>query len=256
MNVLIVEDEQLAVERLEKLIRDYDPSINVLYTVDTVKEAAAFMSSHQDRLDLVFLDIQLADGKSFEIFGKINYSKPIIFTTAYDEYALKAFKLNSIDYLLKPVKYEELDAAINKFKELSKNAQPAPVIDGALIQSILQKGEKTFKQRFVVKFGSRIQFKNSGDVAYFYAEDKICYLMSSSECKRYIIDHTLEELDDKLIDPSRFFRINRQYILCIDAIKEVKARDNRLEIILTVPCDHQLMVSRGRTADFKDWINK
>ncbi|MEM7110621.1 MAG: LytTR family DNA-binding domain-containing protein [Bacteroidota bacterium] len=256
MNVLIVEDEQLAVERLEKLIRDYDPSINVLYTVDTVKEAAAFMSSHQDSLDLVFMDIQLADGKSFEIFGKINYSKPVIFTTAYDEYALRAFKLNSVDYLLKPIKYEELDAAINKYKELSRNPAPQPVVDSKLLQSILQKGEKTFKQRFVVKFGSRIQFKNSNEVAYFYAEDKICYLMSASERKRYVIDHTLEELDDKLLDPSLFFRINRQYIICVEAIKEVKAKDQRLEVLLSVPCEDNLKVSRGRTSDFKDWLNK
>ncbi|MEM8567068.1 MAG: LytTR family DNA-binding domain-containing protein [Bacteroidota bacterium] len=256
MNVLIVEDEQLAVERLEKLIRDYDPSINVLYTVDTVNEAAAFMSSHQDRLDLVFLDIQLADGKSFEIFGKINYSKPVIFTTAYDEYALKAFKLNSIDYLLKPIKYEELDAAINKFKELSKNSGSQPVVDNELLMSILQKGERSYKQRFVVKFGSRIQFKKSDEIAYFYAEDKICYLISSTSGKRYVIDHTLEELDDQLLNPGKFFRINRQYIICIDSVKEIKSRDNRLEVLLSVPSDGLLTVSRGRTSDFKDWLNK
>ncbi|MEM8568981.1 MAG: LytTR family DNA-binding domain-containing protein [Bacteroidota bacterium] len=255
MNVLIVEDEQLAVERLEKLIRDYDPSINVLYTVDTVKEAAAFMSSHQDRLDLVFMDIQLADGKSFEIFGKINYSKPVIFTTAYDEYALKAFKLNSIDYLLKPIKYEELDAAMNKFKELAKNSGDRPVVDNELLMSILQKGERSYKKRFVVKFGSRIQFKKSNEIAYFFAEDKICYLISSTSGKRYVIDHTLEELDDQLLNPGKFFRINRQYIICIDSVKEIKARDNRLEVLLSVPCDGLLTVSRGRASDFKDWLN-
>ena len=255
MNVLIVEDEQLAVERLERLIKDYDPSINVLYTVDTVKEAAAVMLSHQDRLDLVFLDIQLADGKSFEIFGKINYSKPVIFTTAYDEYALKAFKLNSIDYLLKPIKYEELDAALNKYKELANTADSKLTIDNDLLKSILLKGQKSYKQRFVVKFGSRIQFKRSNEVAYFYAEDKICYLMSASTAKRYVIDHTLEELDDQLLDPARFFRINRQYIICIDSIKEVKASDNRLEVLLAVPCEDRLIVSRGRTSDFKNWLN-
>lgn len=255
MNVLIVEDEQLAVERLEKLLKDYDPGINVLYTVDTVKEAAAFMQSHQDSLDIVFLDIQLADGKSFEIFGKINYSKPVIFTTAYDEYALKAFKLNSIDYLLKPVKYEELDAAINKFKELSQQAESPLKVDNELLKSMLLKGEKTYKQRFVVKFGSRIQFKNTSDVAYFYAEDKICFLNTFSEGKRYIIDHTLEELDDRLLDPEKYFRINRQYIICVDAIKEVRAKDNRMEIFLSVSCGDRLVVSRGRTSDFKIWLN-
>lgn len=129
MNVVIVEDEQLAVERLEQLLKDIDPTIQVLSSIDTVKEAAVFLSSHVDNIDLVFLDIQLADGKSFEIFTKINFNKPVIFTTAYDQFAIQAFKLNSIDYLLKPVLYDELQAAINKFKEIKSQKVNALSID-------------------------------------------------------------------------------------------------------------------------------
>ncbi|MEM9391927.1 MAG: LytTR family DNA-binding domain-containing protein, partial [Bacteroidota bacterium] len=130
-----------------------------------------------------------------------------------------------------------------------------PTIDGDLLKSILLKGQKSYQQRFVVKFGARIQFKKSDEIAYFYAEDKICYLMSAPGAKRYVIDHTLEELDGQLLDPARFFRINRQYIICVDSIKEVKANDNRLEVLLAAPCEDRLIVSRGRTSDFKSWLN-
>ncbi len=256
MNVLIVEDEALACERLEKMLAEYDPGINVLYSTDTVKDATVFMDTHRDNLDLVFLDIQLADGKSFEIFTKIDYPKPVIFTTAYDEYALKAFKLNSIDYLLKPVKAEELASALNKFKELSIEKIQAPMIDKELLSNILSQHSTRYKQRFLVKIGSRIQFRNATEAACFYAEDKICYLIVRPSGKKYMIDHTLEELSADLLDPRQFFRISRQHIVNIDTIQEVKSyQNNRLELVLNIPYDEKLVVSRGRTADFKDWLN-
>ena len=256
MNVLIVEDEALAYERLEKMLTDYDPGINVLYNIDTVKDAVAFMQSHRDNIDLVFLDIQLADGKSFEIFNKIDYPKPVIFTTAYDEYALQAFKLNSIDYLLKPIKYDELENALNKFKNLGNEPEPTPIIDKELISAILSQGGKRYKQRFLVKFGSRIQFKSCTEAAYFYAEDKICYLVTKPGGKKYMIDHTLEELSNDLLDPQQFFRISRQHIINIDTIQEVKSfHNNRLELVLNIPYEDKLVVSRGRVTDFKNWLN-
>ena len=256
MNVLIVEDEGLAAERLEKLLNDYDPDIKVLQIIDTVKDAAVFMRNNENKLDLVFLDIQLADGKSFEIFNKINYSKPVIFTTAYDEYALKAFKINSIDYLLKPIRLEELEAAVQKFKKLTANKSQIITLDEELIRTMLLKGTKAYKQRFLVKFGNRIQFKNTSEVAYFSAEDKICHLYLIPLSKKYLIEHTLEELDNTLLDPDKFFRINRQVIINIDAIKEVNSNKNSVEVLLTVPCESKLKVSRGRIADFKNWLNK
>lgn len=256
MNVLIVEDESLAAERLEKLLKQYDPSINILYQIDTVNDAAVFMDSHRDKLDLVFLDIQLADGKSFEIFNKITYNKPVIFTTAYDQYALNAFKVNSIDYLLKPIKLEELEAALNKYKEVASGSNSSNMaIDSDLIKSILH-SSKEFKQRFLVKYGNKIQFKNVEDAAFFSAEDKICHLHSYAPGKKYLIDHTLEELESQLLDPEKFFRINRQYILNIDSIKEVRNDNQRLTVILKTGSDRILQVSKTKTSEFKAWLDK
>lgn len=255
MNVLIVEDEPLAAERLEGLVHQYDPSINIMGMSDTVTDAAQFMKTKHDELDLVFLDIQLADGKSFEIFTKIDYYKPVIFTTAYDQYALKAFKLNSIDYLLKPIKLEELTMAIDKFKTIDSDHK-SNTLDADLINALLQNQAKSYKQRFLVKFGSRIQFKKVDEIGCFFAEDKICYLIERPTAKRYIIDNTLEDLNKELLDPNLFFRINRQFIVRIDCIKEIKSyANNRLEVFLNIPNEHKLVVSRNNVSDFKKWLN-
>lgn len=255
MKVLIVEDEQLAVDQLESLLRSYDPNITVLDRIDSVEQAVNYMNSHGNQIDLVFLDIQLADGKSFEIFRKINYPYPVLFTTAYDDYALNAFKLNSIDYLLKPVKQDELAAALDKFRLLQKNNNSDSVIDRQLIESLLSNHSKNFKQRFLVKLGSRLQFKSVDESAYFSAEDKICYLVQKPDAKRFVIDHTLEELDQDLLDPKRFFRISRQHIVQIDTIKEIRNLGTRMELILTIPTSEKLFVSRNRAVDFKNWLN-
>lgn len=256
MNVLIVEDEALACERLEKLLLEYDRTINVLDRIDTVSEAASFMDSHQKEIDLVFLDIQLADGKSFEIFDKIHYPHPVLFTTAFDEYALRAFKLNSIDYLLKPIRKEELHAALEKFKQLKFEGTTPPTFDPEFIKRIISDQSLKYKQRFLVKFGNRIQFKPTLETAYFSAEDKICFMIHKESGKRFMIDHTLEELDSGLLDPSQFFRISRQHIVNIACIREMKSdRNNRLELILDMPTSEKFVVSRSRTVDFKKWIN-
>ncbi len=256
MKVLIVEDEALACERLEKLLLDYDTNIIVLDRIDTVSEAASFMKTNQNEIDLVFLDIQLADGKSFEIFDKISYPHPVLFTTAYDEYALRAFKLNSVDYLLKPIRPDELHAALEKFKRLKYEEEVAPVFDSDFIKSIISDHSAKYKQRFLVKLGSRIQFKPTHEIGYFSAEDKICFMIHKMSGKRFIIDHTLEELDSGLLDPKQFFRISRQHIVNIACIKEMKSdRSNRFELILDMPTSDKLAVSRSRTLDFKKWIN-
>lgn len=253
MNVLIVEDEALACERLEKMLSEYDPEIEVAHRIDTVKEATHFMSENKDILDVVFLDIQLADGKSFEIFNRISYHNPIIFTTAYDEYAIPAFKLNSVDYLLKPIQYEELESAINKLKSTQKRP---PIFDNQLLDSMLLGQKPIYKQRFLIKFGNRIQFKNVEEAAFFCAEGKTCYFISKLNGKRFMIDHTLEELENELLDPKFFFRINRQYIIHIDILKEIKSlSNNRFEIVLNVPIADRLTVSRSRGIAFKNWVN-
>ena len=204
MNVLIVEDEELAAERLEALIKKYDSRITILNRIDTVKETVAFIKANEQETDLIFLDIQLADGKSFEIFNKIKFYTPIIFVTAYDEYTLKAFKLNSIDYLLKPASFEEVSAALSKFKHLKAQNQH-PIIDKKLISAILSETAIHYKKRFLVKFGKQIQFKNAEEIGYIFADDKICHIVEMNTARKYMIDHTLEELDEGLLDPQMFF---------------------------------------------------
>ena len=255
MKVLIVEDETLAAERLEDLIHQHDESIEVMECIDSVKESVAYLQVHHKDVELIFLDIQLADGKSFEIFDQLQFYTPVIFTTAYDEYTLNAFKLNSIDYLLKPISFEALQSAFKKFDQL-KNREGLPIVDKQLLKDIISHNFKSYKQRFLVKFGKRMQFKNAEDIAYIYAEDKICHIVESNSGKQFIIDHTLEELDTELLDPKQFYRINRQYILNINAIREVREyHNNRLEAIISVACDEKLIVSRNKVKGFKMWLN-
>ncbi|MEO1051574.1 MAG: LytTR family DNA-binding domain-containing protein [Bacteroidota bacterium] len=257
MNVVIVEDEDLAAERLEQLIKLYDPDINVLYTIDTVQDAVPFLRSHENDIDIVFLDIQLSDGTSFEIFNKIDYTKPVIFTTAYDQYSLQAFKVNSIDYLLKPIKYEELEAALNKHKRIINSGGQVPSFDISEIKNILKQVQQPYKQRFIVKFGNRIQYKAAEDIAYIVADGKIVHIVLKGNSRQYIIDHTLDELEGQLLDPSQFYRINRKFIIKIDAINDIcNYAGNRLQVVLNTASDQELIVSRERVSDFKDWLNQ
>jgi len=253
MNVLIVEDESFAAERLTDQLLKYDSSINVLKIIDTVEEASSFMKKNESSIDLAFLDIQLADGKSFEIFSSIEYFKPIIFTTAYDQFTLDAFKLNSIDYLLKPIKYKELKAAIEKMDKI--NGSSTATISKEAIDKLLS-NQKTYKKRFIVKFGSNIRFKESDDIAYLRADDRLCHLIERKTGKQFLIDHTLEELDSNLLNPNKFFRINRKFIVNIDAVENIKTLHNKsLKLKLSIPTTDELTVSRNRVKDFKNWID-
>ncbi|MBX2913831.1 MAG: response regulator transcription factor [Cyclobacteriaceae bacterium] len=250
MKVLIVEDEKLAAERLQEMIKQYDTNISIAGPFDTVQETSQYLAQHND-IDVLFLDIQLADGKSFELFDQTPYFKPVIFTTAYDHYSIKAFKYNSIDYLLKPVRFEELTFALNKFKRLNP-ADRSGGLTKEIVRELLQ--ANTYKKRFLVKQGSRIQYIPVEAITYLFADGKITYLVSN-ERKQFIVDHTLEELESELLDPSFFFRISRKAIVRIDAIQEVRTNDNRLELNLSKTADFPLVVSRDRLKAFKDWLN-
>ncbi|MFW5761924.1 MAG: LytR/AlgR family response regulator transcription factor [Cyclobacteriaceae bacterium] len=258
MKVLIVEDEALARERLHTLLKQYDQSIEVVNCLDSVEETVEILSK-QTQIDLLFLDIQLSDGTSFEVFKKINVNHPVIFTTAYDKFALQAFKLNSIDYLLKPIDFVELTGAINKYKKIHWDKQSSLSANPDLIQQLLQRVNQPnnyHKKRFIVKFGDHIQFKQVEDVGYFFADGKTVYLVLKENNRKYIIDHTLEELENKLLDPGKFFRINRKFILSIDAIKEVNPYFNsRLKVHLNKGSEQDLIVSRERVNEFKLWLN-
>jgi DNA-binding LytR/AlgR family response regulator len=254
MKVLIVEDEQLAAERLEQMILTYDPSITRVGPLDTVEETAQYLREHSD-IDVLFLDIQLADGKSFELFEKISYHKPVIFTTAYDQYSLKAFKYNSIDYLLKPVRYDDLKFALDKFKQLNPGEQSIGLTK-EVIRELLNGSTSPYKKRFLVKQGGKIRYVPVEDIAYLFADGKMAYLVSKENHRQYIVDHTLEELEDVLLDPSDFFRISRKHIVRIDSIKEVQTQSQRLEVRLSQPIDPPLTVSREKITEFKRWLNR
>jgi DNA-binding LytR/AlgR family response regulator len=255
MNVLIVEDESLARERLAQMILQYDEKINIMAELDSIEDTVNYCKDNPGNFDLAFFDIQLSDGLSFEIFKQINFDKPVIFTTAYDSYALKAFKVNSIDYLLKPIEYKELCEAISKYKKQQFDVNKVKP-DFNEIRTLLTQSQKVYKKRFIVKFGDHIQFKPIEDIAYIYADGKTVYLVSKSNQRKYIIDHTLDELENELLNPDDFFRINRKFILKLDSITDVRNYVNsRLKVITDTSCDTDMIVSRDKVSDFKAWLN-
>ncbi len=249
MNILIIEDESPASTRLIKMIQEAEPNAKILGTIVSVTSGIKWLIEN-DSPDIIFSDIQLSDGLSFEIFKKINITSPVIFTTAYDQYAIEAFKLNSVDYLLKPVKKEELNQAIAKFKKLHSKT---PALDINKLMETLQVEKTEYKKRFIVRYGEHIKTINSEEVAYFYTEDKVNFLVTN-EGRRFAIDFNLDTLEHSL-DPKIFFRINRQYIIGIHAIKEMFAyTKSRVLVKLNPETKHETVVSTERSGDFKLWL--
>jgi DNA-binding LytR/AlgR family response regulator len=248
MNCLIVEDEKVAAERLVGLIKKYDPAIDVTEIVQSVKLAVQWLNTHQAP-DLIFMDIQLADGLSFEIFELTIVKTPVIFTTAYDEYALKAFKVNSIDYLLKPIDPDELKNAIEKFKESNSPKEiPAQVFD-----SIMHSLTKKYKNKFVINVGEHIKVFTTEDIQCFYSIEKCTFLQNKSG-RDYGINYSLDQLED-LLDPAQFFRINRKFIVSLSAISDIISYSNsRLKVKLHSNESNDLIVSREKVQDFRKWL--
>lgn len=258
MNVVIIEDENLTARRLEGQLKKYDPGIEVLDRLPSVKRAVEWFQTHPAP-DLVFMDIHLEDNLGFAIFDQVQLQAPVIFTTAYDEYMIKAFKVNSIDYLLKPVNYEELVAAIEKFKALKQQfaqqpAQAQPDLS-ALLQFVNQSKEPEYKQRFMVTVGPKIRSIETSDVAYFFLEEKITFLVTA-EGQNLPLDYSLDKLA-QMLDPRRFFRISRQYIVSLPAIKQIYAYSaGKLKLDLQPKPRHEVFVSGDRMSDFKEWLGK
>ena len=248
MICLIIEDEKTAAERLSGLIKKYDQTIEITGVIQSVKKAVEWLNTNQAP-DLIFMDIQLADGLSFEIFEQTIVKTPVIFTTAFDEYALKAFKVNSIDYLLKPIDQKELNNAINKYKENSKtNEIPTQVFD-----SILHTLTKNYKNKFVIKVGEHIKVFTIDDVQCFYSMEKYTFLQNNAG-RDYAVSYSLDQLED-LLDPDRFFRISRKHIISSSAIKDIISYSNsRLLIKLHSNESADLIVSREKVQDFKKWL--
>lgn len=253
MKAIVVEDEQLAAERLIELVKSIDAAIEIVEQFDTIADTVHYLKT-ESAPDIIFLDIQLADGRSFEIFEKAPIDSPIIFTTAYDQFTLKAFKLNSIDYLLKPVQKEDLHLALDKLKKLNRKGLNSDEL-GVLKEIIKTKGQP-YKQRLVIKAGNKIQFKPAEEVAYFFADGKEAYMVSRKENRKHLIGYTLEELEN-ILDPKEFFRISRKFIVRADAIAEVKGLiSSKLEVKLHQPTEHELAVSRERAQEFKTWLDQ
>ena len=248
MRCLIAEDEKVAAERLSGLIKKYDPTVDITGIVQSVKNAVQWLNTHQAP-DLIFMDIQLADGLSFEIFEQTIVKTPVIFTTAYDEYALKAFKVNCIDYLLKPIDQDELNNAVNKFKENNSPKEiPTQVFD-----SILHSLTKKYKNKFVLKVGEHIKVFTIDDVQCFYSIEKYIFLQNNSG-RDYAINYSLDQLED-LLDPALFFRINRKFIVSFSAISDIISYSNsRLKVKLNSNQSDDLIVSRDKVQDFKKWL--
>jgi DNA-binding LytR/AlgR family response regulator len=250
IKVVILEDEEPAAKRLQKMIEELERGTEVVASIDSVERAIEWLNNH-DAPDLIFSDIQLSDGISFEIFKSAAPRCPVIFITAYDQYALDAFKLNSIDYLLKPVKKEELKAAITKFKQ-TMPAAAAPLDIEKLLKAY-GGSQPEYKKRFVVKYGEHIKTITAEEVAYFYTEDKINFL-TTKEGRRFTVDFNLDTLES-VLDPKIFFRINRQFIISINSIAEMFSyTKSRVLIKLNPPCKHETIVSTERSSTFKAWL--
>lgn len=246
-NIVIVEDEKPAARRLERLLKNLN--IDVLTQLNSVEAAIKWFKTHPE-VDLIFLDIQLSDGLSFEIFESVDIQASIIFTTAYDEYALRAFKLNSIDYLLKPIDSDELKNAIKKYRNFNQTRK----IDASFIKSLMQEHNEQIrtKNRFAVKVGDHIKTFNTEDIAGFYSEYKATSLLTKNG-KSYVMDESLNQLEVQL-PKAQFFRVNRSHIVNFDAIQDIVAfSSSRLKIVLQ-NCDHKIIVSRERVSDFKTWL--
>jgi DNA-binding LytR/AlgR family response regulator len=251
MRILIIEDEMPAAKRLQRLILEILPNAEIFPTIDSVEEATVFFRKG-DHVDLTFMDIQLADGLSFEIFSQCEVTTPVIFTTAYDHYAVKAFKVNSVDYLLKPVESAELQSAINRFKEFFEPKTPQNDYS-AIIQTI-KENKSVYKKRFLVKTAGRLTFVNSEDVAYLFSDDGNTFLVTKSN-DRFLFENTLEEVEP-LLDPSNFFRINRKMILALDSIKKIEPHFNSRYLLQIHPLfEEETIVSRQRSAEFKSWLD-
>ena len=254
MNILLIEDEPQAAQRLEKLVKTVIPHSTILSKLDTVKNAVLWLQSNQPP-DLIFMDIQLADGISFSIFDQVEVKAPVIFTTAYDEYALKAFKVNSIDYLLKPIDEEGLRLAVKKFDSLTAARTIAPDKMMESINLTMQMLSKKYKERFVIKVGEHLKSVEVAEILFFFSLEKTTFAQTR-DSRKHILDFTLDQLGE-LLDPKRYFRINRKYIVAVDAMQDMISYTNsRLKLVLKGSDDDDVIVARERVQAFKDWLDR
>jgi DNA-binding LytR/AlgR family response regulator len=253
MRVVIIEDEQLTAQRLENMLRKYDASVEIAATIPSVAEAIEWFKSNPDP-ELAFMDIHLEDGQCFSIFENINLQVPVIFTTAYDEYTIKAFKVNSVDYLMKPLNYDELVQAIEKFKRVHSQKPEGPQGLENLLQSLNRK-EPEYKDRFLVSIGSRLRTIEAADINYFYSAEKITFLVTKDN-QRFPIDYSLDKLAMTL-NPKEYYRINRQMMVKLSAISNIHVYPKgKIKLDLVPIMKEEVFVSLDKVVEFKDWLGK
>lgn len=253
MQVLIIEDEKLAAERLKNLVSEIEPTAQIIKSIESIKNAVKWLSTNPHP-DLIFMDVQLGDGLCFDIFEKTNVDVPVIFTTAYNEYALRAFKVNSVDYLLKPIDKEELRASLAKYRKLSSNVTQNVALQPQMLKQVMDLIRNPHKSRFVVRIGEHIKTIAIEDVAYFYSSDKYSFIRSVSR-RDYAIDYSLDQLEQEL-DPARFFRVSRKFIVAMSHIKDIVAYSgSRLKLNVVGGDDQEILVSREKVTDFKNWLD-
>jgi two-component system LytT family response regulator len=261
MRVVIIEDEELAAEKLAAMLHQYDPAIQVTAVLASVETAVAWLQHHPSP-DLLLVDIQLSDELCFGIFRQVSVRCPVIFTTAYDQYALRAFQVHSVDYLLKPIGQDKLNQSLDKLRDMRQSFAGAPPAPGdppalpldALVQ-LIRRGNAGYKSRFMVRLGNRIKAVKTDEVAYFLTEQKLSLLVTK-ENQRYPVDYSLDELTP-MLDPAQFFRVNRQLIIHLDAAAEIHPYfKGRLKLILSPPLREEVIVSSERTPAFKAWLEQ
>jgi len=251
MRTIIIEDEEYAARRLENLIRECDPSIEIVAKLQSVKESLAWFKSNAHP-DLIFLDIQLEDDLSFTIFEQVKVQSKIIFTTAYDEYAIKAFKLKSIDYLLKPINKEELCHAILKYRQWDNEKNV--YVDPVELRKLLLPNQPAYRYRFLVTVGEKLKSIHVEDIAYFFSTSGITFVVMNSK-SQYSVDMSLDTIKEQL-NPDEFFRINRQYFVRLSAIANVIIYPkSRLKVVLNPATDETIFVSLEKVPDFKRWMD-
>ena len=252
MKVLIIEDEQPAAQQLKKILTQTDPSVSVIEILDSVESSVLWLRTFPAP-DAIFMDIQIADGLSFDIFHHVEVTSPVVFTTAFDQYAIKAFKVNAVDYLLKPIDEDELGEVLDKLKK-RKAAASVPIDNSVFLKSLLQDfSKKDYKQRFLIKIGQNLTTVETEDIAYFFSEDGVCQFFPFSN-RKHIVEHTLDELET-LLNPKDFFRINRKFLINIKAIQKISPHFNsRLKLSLTPQYVDEVLVARERVNDFKAWL--
>lgn len=258
MKIFIVEDEDLAVKKLKKTLQSVDEEANVVGEADSIKSSVEWLQSHPAP-DLILMDIELADGQSFEIFNQTKVQSPVIFVTSYDEYALKAFKVNSIDYLLKPVQKEDLQAALEKYKQIKnlyKESQSQQISMDALVKELQQKlNIKEHRKRFLVKHGQKLVSIETDDIAYFFSDGRLNFFKTNDN-RKFVVDYTMDELGD-MLDPDKYFRISRSYFISVNSVDQIHDYfGNRLLLHLKPASEKEAIVSREKVSDFKDWLGK